>query len=63
MQNRKARGDYAEKRKGELCHWNIHLESKLTILKIAEIAKTVQQATKKTLRPLRNLRVSLRFWI
>jgi hypothetical protein len=47
MQNRRARGDYAEKRKGELCHWNIHLESKLTILKITEIAETVQQAAKK----------------
>jgi hypothetical protein len=40
----------AEKRKGKLCHWNIHPESKLTILKIAEIAETVQQAAscKKT---------------
>jgi hypothetical protein len=53
MQNRRAREDYAEKRKGELCHWNIHPESKLTILKIIEIAEAVQQAAKKPLRPPR----------
>jgi hypothetical protein len=33
-------------------HWNIRPESKLTILKITEIAETVQQAAKKDLRGL-----------
>jgi hypothetical protein len=47
MQNRRARGDYAEKRKGELCHWNIHPES--NHLKIIEIAE------KKLSGLLRNL--------
>jgi hypothetical protein len=50
MQNRRARGVPQRNAKESLCHWNINLESKLTILKIAEIAETVQEAAKKDLR-------------